>query len=80
MALEADGSNPSIHPTLITKTSVVRAELVSGLALMFLVYYDGMSPRGKAKDFDSFIRGFESRHPSQIFPGYSVSYTAKYNI
>ncbi len=23
-----------------------------------------MSPSGKAKDFDSFIRGFESRHPS----------------
>lgn len=24
-----------------------------------------MSPSGKAKDFDSFIRGFKSRHPSQ---------------
>ena len=28
----------------------------------------GMSPSGKAPDFDSGIRRFESCHPSQIFP------------
>ncbi len=27
----------------------------------------GVSPRGKAKDFDSFIRRFESCHPSQFY-------------
>ncbi len=34
-----------------------------------------MSPSGKAKDFDSFIRGFESRHPSQKIAGASRCYS-----
>ena len=80
MALEAVGSNPTIHPTLYTRTATVRAEVFSGLTIVFSVCHDGMSPRGKAKDFDSFIRGFESRHPSQIFTGMFRSYTTKYNI
>ena len=29
----------------------------------------GMSPSGKARDFDSRIRGFESRHPCYMFAG-----------
>ena len=38
----------------------------------------GLSPSGKAPDFDSGIRGFESRHPSQpmgcedAFHGFSI--------
>ena len=39
-----------------------------------------MSPRGKAKDFDSFIRGFESRHPSQMSCGFGpIFYICKYD-
>ena len=33
----------------------------------FSYLHTGMSPSGKARDFDSRIRGFESRHPSQSF-------------
>ena len=63
----------SVYPPHFNiKFSMVRAGRISGLTLAFWLCYNGMSPRGKAKDFDSFIRGFESRHPSQTFPGYSV--------
>ena len=51
MALEADGSTPFTHP-IPPGRSIVPAVLF------------GMSPSGKAQDFDSCSRGFESRHPS----------------
>ena len=38
-----------------------------------------MSPRGKAKDFDSFIRGFESRHPSQMSCGFDPIFIYVYD-
>ena len=33
-----------------------------------IVFNIGVSPSGKAQDFDSCIRGFKSRHPSQTAP------------
>lgn len=49
VALKIEGSNPFIHPISF---------LCSGANI-------GMSPSGKAPDFDSGIRRFESCHPSQ---------------
>ena len=50
MALEAVGSSPTTHPTI----SQIGDENV------------GVSPSGKALDFDSSIRKFKSCHPCQI--------------
>ena len=49
VALEAEGSSPSIHPFLYRILSDAF----------------GLSPSGKAQDFDSCIRWFESSQPSQ---------------
>ena len=49
MALEAVGSNPTIHPILLYSNKII---------------YIGVSPSGKALDFDSSIRRFKSCHPS----------------
>ena len=52
MALEAVGSNPTIHP-IFTKTACVR---YSGFDYrMRAIHYTGVSPSGKATDFDSVI-------------------------
>ena len=59
VALEAEGSNPFIHPILL------QASPMAGLEFSVAIHI-GMSPSGKATDFDSVMRGFESRHPSQI--------------
>ena len=40
----------------------------SGSLLIESGFYDGVSPSGKARDFDSRIRWFESSHPSQFDP------------
>ena len=39
----------------------------SGSLLIESGFYDGVSPSGKARDFDSRIRWFESGHPSHLF-------------
>ena len=51
------GSSPISHPI---KNPGIGYLPVSGFSLHF-----GMSPSGKAQDFDSCIRAFEPRHPSQ---------------
>ncbi len=74
MALEADSSNLSIHP-IYYLLEVFKARAVAYVLPIWLSSVrkdNGMSPSGKAKDFDSFIRGFESRHPSQIIAGFPV--------
>lgn len=38
------------------------------LAIRLRISYIGLSPSGKATDFDSVTRGFESRQPSHIRP------------
>ena len=45
MALEAEGSNPSIHPI----------ETEEGKHLFLRHFFTGVSPSGKATDFDSVI-------------------------
>ena len=50
VALEAEGSNPSTHPSLTGN--------------FFLSGFIGPSPSGKAQDFDSCSRQFESGWPS----------------
>ena len=66
MALEAVGSNPIIHPI----ESGVRETSDPVFLLSFAVRrrYNGLSPSGKAPDFDSDIRRFESCQPSQFDP------------
>ena len=54
MALEAESSNLSRHPT--KDRTVIHA------ARSFL--YNGPSPSGKAEDFDSSIRRFKSGRPN----------------
>ena len=55
VALEAESSNLSRHPTKDR----------SGPFLYGLSFYDGPSPSGKAEDFDSSIRRFKSGRPNQ---------------
>ena len=52
MALKTEGSSPFTHP--ISPNPFIRG------------CHIGMSPSGKAPDFDSGIRRFESCHPSQV--------------
>ena len=56
MALKIEGSSPFTHP--IQK---IRSRLSPTWES-----HNGMSPSGKAPDFDSGIRRFESCHPSQV--------------
>ena len=51
MALKIEGSNPFIHPIFFFYPFSGGVDI-------------GMSPSGKAPDFDSGIRRFESCHPS----------------
>ena len=51
------GSSPITHP---------RQRRGSGLPRSPLSFHSGASPSGKARDFDSLIRWFESSRPSQI--------------
>ena len=51
------GSSPITHP---------RQRRGSGLSRSPLSFHIGASPSGKARDFDSLIRWFESSRPSQI--------------
>ena len=60
VALEAEGSNPFIHPILFQASPPARLEISVPAA------YIGMSPSGKATDFDSVMRRFESCHPSHM--------------
>ncbi len=39
------------------------------MILLDTIAGDGVSPSGKAQDFDSCIRRFESSHPNQIKQG-----------
>ena len=55
VALEAESSNLSRHPTKDR----------TGAFLHGLFFYNGSSPSGKARDFDSRIREFEPRRPNQ---------------
>ena len=54
VALEAESSNLSRHPTKDR----------TGAFLHGLFFYNGSSPSGKARDFDSRIREFEPRRPN----------------
>ena len=58
MALGVAGSNPVIHPIFLFVGLDLRQELISL----------GCRQVGKAPDFDSGIRRFESCHPSQCDP------------
>ena len=61
VALEAEGSNPFIHPILSPQPRLYgEAWSFSRVAARSI----GMSPSGKATDFDSVTRRFESCHPS----------------
>ena len=57
------GSSPITHP---------RQRRGSGLPRSSLSFHSGASPSGKARDFDSLIRWFESSHPCQLFPDDTV--------
>ena len=67
MALEAVGSSPITHPILIF-ASERKPFSYSQSYSQVPELDDGMSPSGKAPDFDSGIRRFESCHPSQFDP------------
>ncbi len=56
MALEADGSNPFIHPTTNLNAAVFHCGIL----------YIGVSSSGKTQHFDCCIRRFESCHPSHL--------------
>ena len=59
VALEAVGSSPTSHPT-------EKADPGCYAARFPLFLFSGLSPSGKARDFDSRMRGFESRQPNQL--------------
>ena len=52
-----EGSSPFTHPT--------KRNEGSGVSRSLIPFHTGVSPSGKARDFDSLTRGFESRLPSQ---------------
>ena len=56
MALETVGSNPIFHPTR-TRSLTILGSVSQNI---------GLSPSGKATDFDSVTREFESRQPSHV--------------
>ena len=58
----------SLHPP----HSFLQASPLAGLEVSLPPYNIGVSPSGKATDFDSVTRRFESCHPSQIRPASSV--------
>ena len=60
MALEAQGSNPCIHPMTVGRK--LPAVFLNQIFLWECSV--GSSPSGKAQDFDSCIRWFESSWPS----------------
>ena len=62
VALEAESSNLSRHPTKDR----------TGAFLHGLFFYNGSSPSGKARDFDSRIREFEPRRPNHSSPCMNV--------
>ena len=45
---------------------IVALEVASSKLVARPIFYIGVSPSGKARDFDSRIRRFKSCHPSQI--------------
>ena len=53
-----EGSSPFTHPT--------KRNEGSGVSRSLIPFHTGVSPSGKARDFDSLIRWFESSRPSQI--------------
>ena len=59
-----EGSNPFTHPRRLERagTSVPALSFIQRRA----VAYNGVSPSGKARDFDSRSRWFESGHPSHF--------------
>ena len=61
-----EGSSPFTHPRHLGREPEHRFRLSSHRECFSL--YDGVSPSGKARDFDSRIRWFESGHPSQFDP------------
>ena len=64
VALEALGSNPSIHLLSLLESQQGFFSNKGRICRGFFLYNDGLSPSGKAQDFDSCTRGFESRQPS----------------
>ena len=58
MALEAVGSNPTTHPIYFKRSPEMR--------WLYGAKNGGVSPSGKAQDFDSCIRRFKSCHPSHL--------------
>ena len=62
VALEAVGSNPTSHPTKKANSKEFAFSISSRRKHGV---FAGLSPSGKARDFDSRIRGFESRQPNQ---------------
>ena len=59
-----EGSSPFTHPT--------KRNEGSGVSRSLIPFHTGVSPSGKARDFDSLIRWFESSHPCQVFPDDTV--------
>ena len=55
-----EGSSPFTHPT--------KRNEGSGVSRSLIPFHTGVSPSGKARDFDSLIRWFESSHPCHAFP------------
>lgn len=51
------GSSPITHP-------IMQKRIQTTVEFAFFI---GLSPSGKAKDFDSFIRWFESSQPNQLY-------------
>ena len=67
MALEAKGSNPFTHPCNNDGLVRVRVYIVTMcLTTIMNAESTGVSPSGKAQDFDSCIRQFESGYPSHL--------------
>ena len=59
-----EGSNPFTHPIVLRQESEQRLRLFTVSPAQTLD--NGMSPSGKARDFDSRIRRFDPCHPSQF--------------
>ena len=63
VVLEVEGSSPSIHPTHVACGAKV---FCIPKDLFFFLFHSGLSPSGKAQDFDSCTRWFESSWPSEV--------------
>ncbi len=66
MALKAVGSSPTIHPTFLIKKRCYSFRL-----FIYAQLNTGLSPSGKALDFDSSIRRFKSCQANHVVANFA---------